>query len=267
MGDFFQEEEEGVEVDAEDDGEGDEGVFKGKPSETGSGEFALFSTDGGEEVGFGVGEVVDVDGPVFRGLADAEVEGVVGIGEGGDVEVFGDGVVESAVGIGFAEGEKFHFAIGVGNFGDGGDGFSATTVYVVERNRVERVTEDTGKSDELDDRIGWDSGASFGKPCGEVFADGFFRIGIDVIAVVDGEEIEAILGEEVDVREMIEIDGEHEHTVLKGVFFWGDAGVGDIAFVDGISADHAWISELSASGLARSTCRHGSWLRICSQRR
>jgi hypothetical protein len=47
VGDFFQEEEEGVEMDSEDDGEGDEWVFKGKPCETGSGEFALLASDGG----------------------------------------------------------------------------------------------------------------------------------------------------------------------------------------------------------------------------
>jgi hypothetical protein len=33
VGDFFQEEEEGVEVDAEDDGEGDERVFNGEEGE------------------------------------------------------------------------------------------------------------------------------------------------------------------------------------------------------------------------------------------
>ncbi len=263
-----------MEVNAEDDGEGDERIFDGKPRETGSGEFALLTTDGGEEGGFGVGEVVDVDRPVFRRLADAEVEGVVRIGEGGDVKVFCDGVVEAAFGVGFTEGEEFHFSIGVGDFGDGGDGFSVATVDVVERNGIEGVAEDAGKSDELDDRIGWDCGAFFRKPCGEVLSDIFFRVGVDMIAVIDGEEVEAILGKQGDVRKRIEINGEHKHSVMERVFFWGDAGVGDAAFVDGISVDHAWISELSASpdffgrtGLARSTCRHGSWLRICSQRR
>ena len=234
MGDFFQEEEKGVEVDAENDGEGDEGVFDGKPGEAGRAEFALLATNGREEVGFGVGEVVDVDGPVLRRLADAEVEGIVGIGEGGDVEVFGDGVIESAFSVGFAEGEEFHLAVGVGDFGDGGDGFFAATVDIVERNRIEGVTEDTGKSDELDDRIGWNGGVFFREPCDEVFANGFLRIGVDVITVVDGEEVEAILGEEGDVREMIEIDGEHEHAVGERVFFGGDACVGNLALVDEI---------------------------------
>ena len=88
-------------MDTEDDGERDERVFNSKPCEAGSGEFALLATDGGKEVGFGFGEVVDVDGPVFRRLADAEVKGVVGIREGGDVKVFCDGVVEAAFGVGF----------------------------------------------------------------------------------------------------------------------------------------------------------------------
>lgn len=101
MGDLFQEEEEGVEVDAEDDGERDERVFNSKPCEAGIGEFVLVTTDGGEECGFGVGEVVDVDRPVFRRLPNAEVKGIVRIGEGGDVKVFCDGVVEAVFGVGF----------------------------------------------------------------------------------------------------------------------------------------------------------------------
>lgn len=52
-----------------------------------------------------------------------------------------------------------------------------------------------------------------------------------MIAVIDGEEVETILGKEGDFWERIEIDGEHEHAVLEGVFFWGDAGVGYVAFV------------------------------------
>ncbi len=221
-----------MEVDAKDDGERDERVFNSKPCEAGSGEFALFATDGREEVGFGVGEVVDVDSPFFRRLSDAEVEGIVGIGEGRDVKVFCDGVVESAFSVRFAEGEEFHLTIGVGDFGDGGDGLSRATVDVVERNRIECVAEDAWESDELDDRIGWDFCSFFIKPCGEIFADGFFRVGVDVIAVVEGEEVESIFGKQGDVREIIEIDGEHEHVVLEGVLFWGDAGVGDLAFVE-----------------------------------
>lgn len=52
-----------------------------------------------------------------------------------------------------------------------------------------------------------------------------------MIAFVDGEEVEAILGKEGDFWKIIEINGEHEHAVLEGVFFWGDAGVGYVAFV------------------------------------
>ena len=175
-----------------------------------------------------------MDGPGFGGLSEAEVKGVVGIGEGGDVKVFCDGMVESAFGAGFTEREEFHFAIGVGDFSDGGNGFSCITIDVVERNWVEGVAEDARESDELDDRIGRDLCAFFRKPCGEVFADGFFGVGVDVIAIVDGEEVEAILGEEGDVGKSIEVDGEHEDSILEGVFFGGDTGVGDVAFVQGI---------------------------------
>ena len=52
-----------------------------------------------------------------------------------------------------------------------------------------------------------------------------------MIAVVDGEEIEAVLREEGGFWKVIEIDGEHEDTVFEGVLFWGDASVGHAAFV------------------------------------
>jgi hypothetical protein len=55
-----------------------------------------------------------------------------------------------------------------------------------------------------------------------------------VIAFVDGEEVEAILGKEGDFWKIIEINGEHEHAVLEGVLFWGDAGVGYVAFIQGV---------------------------------
>lgn len=151
-------------MDAEDDGEGDDGVFKGKPCEAGSSEFALLATDGREEVGFGIGEVIDVDGPCFGRLADAEVKGVVGIGEGGYVEVFCDGVIEFSVCVRITERKKFHLAIGVGDFRDGGDGLAVITIDVVERNRIECVTKHAGEGDQRNFCIGGYDSAFFSKP-------------------------------------------------------------------------------------------------------
>lgn len=47
VGDFFQEEKEGVEMDAKDDGKGEKGVFQCEPGEAGSGE----GFPGGADVG------------------------------------------------------------------------------------------------------------------------------------------------------------------------------------------------------------------------
>lgn len=150
-----------MEVDTEDDAERKEGVFDGEPCEAGSGEFALFAADGGEEVGFGVAEVINVDGPTGGGLAEAEVKGIVGIGEGGYVEVFWNRVIEFSFCVRFSEREKFHLAERVGDFGDGGDGFAVFTGDVVERNGVERVAEDAGEGDEGDFCVGRDGNVFF----------------------------------------------------------------------------------------------------------
>ena len=98
-------------MDAEDDREGDERIFHGKPCEAVSGKLLPLSADGGEEGGFRIGEVIDVHGPVFSGLTDAEVEGVVGIGEGGYVEVFRDSMIVRAFCIRFTQWEELHLAI------------------------------------------------------------------------------------------------------------------------------------------------------------
>ena len=162
------------------------------------------------------------------------MEGVVGVGEGGDVEILGDQAVEFSLFVRHAEGEELHFPVGVGDLGDGGDGFAGFTGNVVEGDGVEGVAEDAGEGEEGDAGVGGDGGAVFGEPGGEVFAGGFFRVGMDVVAVVDGEEVEAVSGEEGEFREIIEVDGEHEDAVGEGVFLRGDAGVVHAAFVEGI---------------------------------
>jgi hypothetical protein len=45
VGNFFQEEQERVKVDAQNDAEGDERIFDGKPRQAGSGEFLPLSAD------------------------------------------------------------------------------------------------------------------------------------------------------------------------------------------------------------------------------
>lgn len=100
-------------------------------------------------------------GPCFGRLADAEMKGVVRVGEGGDVEVFWNRMVKFSLCDWFTERKEFHLAIGVGDFGDGSQGFAVTTVDVVERNWIECVTKHTGESDQQNFCIGGDDSAFF----------------------------------------------------------------------------------------------------------
>ncbi len=89
------------------------------------------------------------------------MKGVVRVGEGGDVEVFWNCMVKFSLCDWFTERKQLHLAIGVGDFGDGSEGFAVTTVYVVERNWIECVTKHAGESDQENFCIGGDNGAFF----------------------------------------------------------------------------------------------------------
>lgn len=235
VGDPFYEQEEGVVVDEEDDAEGEEGVFESEEGEAGGGEGLAGGVEMGEEGGCAGGEVVDVDGPCFGGGAEAEMEAVRGRGEGGDVVVFLDDFLPLAGGCRRrVDGVEFHFAEGVGDFGDGEQGCAGFTMYVVKRDGVEGVAEDAREGDEGDLGVGWDGDLVFGEPVGEVLADIFLRVCVDVVLVVKGEEVEAVVGEEGFGGDGVEVDGDHEDAVGEGVFFGGDAGVGDGGFVYGV---------------------------------
>ena len=61
---------------------------------------------------------------------------------------------------------------------------------------------------------------------------------MDVVAVVDGKEIEAILGKQRELREVIKINGQHEYPIGEGVFLGRDTSVLHDAFVEGIVGGH-----------------------------
>lgn len=96
-----------------------------------------------------------------------------------------------------------------------------------------------------------------GEEVGEVLAGVFLGIGADVVAVVDGKDVEAVAGKEGELGKMIEIYGEHEDPIAEGMFPRGNAGVGNGSFVDGrghsqgsrfnISQQRVWAERMPSS--------------------
>lgn len=221
-----------MEVNAEDDGEGEEWVFHGKPSQASGGEIAALTSDGGEEGWLACGEVVNGYVPCFAGLGDAEMEGVVGIREGGNVEILGNHALPPPLAYRWY-GVELHLAVGVGDFGNGGDRLAIFTGNVVEGNGIKSVAKDARESKELNASFSGENDSLVREPVGQVLAGGFFGIGMDVVAGVEGEEVKAVFGEKGRVRKGVEINGEHENAVGEGVFSGRDAGVAHAAFVEG----------------------------------
>ena len=72
-----------------------------------------------------------------------------------------------------------------------------------------------------------------GEPGEEVDFDAAGVAEVDVVGVVERVEIEAVVAEKGGGGDGIEVDAEHEDTVVEAFLFRLEAAVHDIAFIEG----------------------------------
>ena len=231
-------------VDEGDDAQGDERILEGEAREIRVGERDAVAGERGEQDRAVAFAVVNVDVELLAGDAELEVEGKVERGEGGDVEVLWHDAAEAAVRVEVlgAEQERLLFAEGVTNLGDGAERAVLGVEAEVERDGVEDVAENAAVREEQNAGVSGERQALGGNPgkeggfCGEGMGDAVWRLGGEVVAVVEAVEIAAVAAEKPKAFgervEFVEVEAELEDAVAEMVLLGREAVVHHGAVVE-----------------------------------